>query len=76
MNTSLISASLAALALASAPCAQTIVSGGGPALQNAIVAAAIGDTILVQAGTYDPMLVDKVSCLPTLRCRAAHPVCR
>ena len=59
MNTSLISASLAALALASAPCAQTIVSGGGPALQNAIVAAAIGDTILVQAGTYDPVLVDK-----------------
>lgn len=59
MNTSLISATLAGLALASSPCAQTTVAGGGPALQNAIVAAAVGDTLVVQAGTYDPVLVDK-----------------
>lgn len=50
---------LAGAILISAAPSQTVVSGGGPALQNAIAAASVGDTLVVQAGTYDPVLVDK-----------------
>lgn len=44
-----------ALALAATATSQTIVSGGGSALQNAINTAAPGDTLIVRAGTYDDL---------------------
>lgn len=52
---------LAACALAPAAAALQavhVVAGGGPgALQNAIAAAADGDTVLVQGGTYDAVAI-------------------
>jgi hypothetical protein len=50
------------LAVAAVAQTTTVVSGGGAALQNAIVAAAPGDTLLVQPGTYDA-----VTCATGLR---------
>lgn len=47
-------------AAATLRCQQTVVvSGGGPALQNAILAASPGDTLLVRGGTYSAIRVDK-----------------
>ncbi|MEO0478354.1 MAG: hypothetical protein AAF196_02615 [Planctomycetota bacterium] len=48
---------LASFGLAAPIVGQTVVSGGGSSLQTAISAAAIGDELVVQAGTYDPILI-------------------
>ncbi|MBK8978196.1 MAG: hypothetical protein IPM29_20015 [Planctomycetes bacterium] len=39
--------------------AQTVVTGGGTALNQAIQAARPGDHLIVRAGTYDPLRVDR-----------------
>jgi len=65
-----VRAALAASLLATGLCSQTTVSGGGAALQNAITAAAVGDTLLVQAGDYDSVLIQKgltILCDPGVR---------
>jgi hypothetical protein len=50
-----------AILAASSASAQTtwVVTGGGPALQNAITAAAAGDTLDVQLGNYDAITCSK-----------------
>lgn len=48
---------LASFGLAAPIVGQTVVSGGGSSLQSAITAAALGDELVVQAGTYDPIVI-------------------
>ena len=70
MRSQLSRAGITAFALASALSAQTIVSGGGTAMQLAIYAASLGDTLLVQAGDYFPITIDfglTVICEPGAR---------
>ena len=70
MRIQLSRAGITAFALASALSAQTIVSGGGTAMQLAINAASLGDTLLVQAGDYFPITIDfglTVICEPGAR---------
>lgn len=65
-----VRAALAASLLATGLCSQTTVSGGGAALQTAITAASIGDTLIVQAGDYDNVLIQKgltILCEPGVR---------
>jgi hypothetical protein len=69
---------VAALLLAYPLLAQTVVFGGGPALQNAITAAAVGDLLVVQAGDYDAVTIDKgltIHCEPGVRLLSGTQAC-
>ena len=54
----------------------TVVSGGGPALANAVQAAQPGDTLIVRAARYDPIVVTRgirILCDPGVVVRPASP---